>query len=172
MTFDMFVIFHDFSMIFHDHKFFHNFPWLSMTVGTLSWPGIFKMKFQDFKGFSRFCRDSALGNTYWFSSLLRYSFITALSMPISTTLVFVLKLGFAVDFLAHILEAVFCLFSGGMWGKAVDLRAVFFLFTPLDGLISSRVGSVPLEHSVSMGVVTVGAMLAKCAGNLMECTWN
>ena len=35
MTFDIFVIFHDFSMIFHDHKFFHDFPWLSMTVGTL-----------------------------------------------------------------------------------------------------------------------------------------
>ena len=35
MTFDIFVIFHDFSMTFPDLKFFHDFPWLSMTVGTL-----------------------------------------------------------------------------------------------------------------------------------------
>ena len=28
MTFDIFVIFHDFSMTFHDHEFFHDFPWL------------------------------------------------------------------------------------------------------------------------------------------------
>ena len=35
MTFDI-LIFHDFSMTFNDHQFFHDFPWLSMTVGILS----------------------------------------------------------------------------------------------------------------------------------------
>ena len=51
MTYDIFVIFHDFSMTFHDQKFFHDFPWLFVIVGTLFFfPG---GKLQSFFFFSK-----------------------------------------------------------------------------------------------------------------------